>query len=193
VSDHVRVSGTASRSLAPDGVTWRADAVERDEDPRAAFDRCSARLNELSSRLSAVGDVSTSAVTVQPDWEQGPHPTRSLAVAGVDVRAPTDRAGEAAQAAMAAGADRLNGPHFLYEGAEAALVELLDEAMADALRKAARLAAAASRELGRVVSVDAVSDDRHVVARVAASGGPDVIAREQTVTAAVTVVFALED
>jgi uncharacterized protein YggE len=186
------VTGTASRSLAPDGVRWRADAVERDEDPRAAFDRCSARLNELSARLSGVGDVSTSAVTVQPDWEQGPHPTRSQAVGGVEVRAPAERAGEAAQSAMAAGADRLNGPHFVYDGAEVARVELLDEAMADALRKATRLAAAASRELGRVVSVDAASDDLQIVARGAASG-PDVIAREQTVTATVTVVFALQE
>ena len=44
MSDHVKVCGSASRSLAPDGVLWRADAVERDEDPRAAFERCAERL-----------------------------------------------------------------------------------------------------------------------------------------------------
>jgi len=37
------VTGAASRDLPPDSVWWRAGAVEVDEDPRAAFDRCSAR------------------------------------------------------------------------------------------------------------------------------------------------------
>jgi uncharacterized protein YggE len=106
VSDHVKVTGSASRSLAPDGVVWRADAVERDEDPRAAV----------------------------------------------------DRAGDVAQAAMAAGADRLRGPQFAYEGAAAAREELLGEAMADARVQAERLAAAADRRLGRVISVDVESD-----------------------------------
>jgi uncharacterized protein YggE len=190
--DHIRLTGTARRSLAPTAVTWRADAVEHDEDPRAAFDRCTARLNELSERLAAVGEVSTSAVTVQPDWEQSHQPTRTQAVAGVRVRADVDRAGEAAEGAMAAGADRLDGPRYVYDDAEAAREQLLDDAMADARRKAERLAAAAGRRLGRVQSVETESDDRHIV-ELSASSGPDVIAREQTVTAAVTVVFALED
>jgi uncharacterized protein YggE len=65
--------------------------------------------------------------------------------------------------------------------------------MADARRKAERLAAAAGRRLGRVRSVEAESDDRHTVEAFAVSGRPDVVPREQTVTATVTVVFALED
>jgi uncharacterized protein YggE len=108
------------------------------------------------------------------------------------VRADVDRAGEAAEGAMAAGADRLDGPRYVYDDAEAAREQLLDDAMADARRKAERLAAAAGRRLGRVQSVETESDDRHIV-ELSASSGPDVIAREQTVTAAVTVVFALED
>jgi uncharacterized protein YggE len=197
VSDHVKVTGSARRTLAPDGVRWSAEALERDEDPRAAFERCATRLNELSSQLSAIGEVSTSAVTVQPEWggDGAPHPTRVQAVAGVRVRAAVDRAGEVAQAAMAAGADRLSGPQFVYDGVLAAREELLDEAMADARRRAARLAAAAERRLGRVISVEAESDDRHVgeMAHFVSGGGPEVIPREQTVTATVTVVFALED
>jgi uncharacterized protein YggE len=196
VSDHVKVSGSASRSLAPDGVLWRADAVERDEDPRAAFERCRDRLNELTAHLSAVGDVSTSAVTVQPGWdEEGESSTRVQAVAGVNVRVAVDHAGEVAQAAMAAGADRLSGPEFVYDGVAAAREELLGEAMADARVRAERLAAAAERRLGRVIWVDGTSERREYgeVAVVASSNGPDVIARDRTVTSDVTVVFALED
>jgi uncharacterized protein YggE len=196
VSDHVKVAGTASRSLAPDGVVWRADAVERDEDPRAAFERCSARLNELTAQLRAVGDVTTSAVTVQPEWDEDRRgPTVVQAVAGVRVRATVDRAGDVAQAAMTAGADRLAGPELVYDSEAVAREELLGEAVEDARRRAERLATAAQRRLGRVISVDA-EPDRIAWGQAAAfemSGGPEIIARDRKVTAEVTVVFALED
>jgi uncharacterized protein YggE len=195
VSDHVKVTGSASRSLAPDGVVWRADAVARDEDPRAAFARCTERLNELTARLRAVGDVSTSAVAVQPEWD-GERTRRVQALGGVRVRVAVDRAGEVAQAAMESGADRLSGPEFVYEGEAAAREELLGEAMADARGRAERLAAAAERRLGRVIWVDATADERHygdVAVFASSDAAPDVVAREQTVIAGVTVVFGLED
>jgi uncharacterized protein len=195
--DHVKVTGGAGRSLAPTAVVWRAEAVEYDEDPRAAFERCTARLNELSERLAEVGVVATSAVTVGPDWDSEDEAGRIRAVGGVRVRADVARAGTAAQAAMAAGADRLDGPRFEYEGSDAVRDELLDESMADARRKAERLAAAAGRRLGRVRSVEAESRDRHfgdvTLMSGGSPGGPDVTPREQAVTTTVTVVFALED
>jgi uncharacterized protein YggE len=92
--DHIRVTGTAKRSLAPSGVMWRVDATEYDEDPRG---------------------------------------------------------------------------------------------------KAERLASAAGRRLGRVRSAETEPDDRHVFEAAQRMSGPDVTPREQTVTASVTVVFALED
>jgi uncharacterized protein len=195
VSDHVKVHGSASRSLAPDGVLWRADAVERDEDPRAAFERCTERLNELTARLREVGDVATSAVSVEPDWESGPQPDRSIAAGGVSVRTPVDRAGDVAAAAMAAGADRLRGPQFVYDGVAAAREELLGEAMADARVRAERIAAAAERRLGRVLSVDAESGYREFGHAVSFESGssPEIVGRDRDVSAGVTVVFALED
>ena len=48
--DHVTVTGSASRALAPGAATWRAEAVEADDDPRAAFERCSGRLNASLAR-----------------------------------------------------------------------------------------------------------------------------------------------
>jgi uncharacterized protein YggE len=185
--DHVTVSGTASRAVAPGTATWRAEAVEADDDPRAAFERCSARLNALVERLSAVGEVATEAVVVQPRFEQhGPE-----AVGAVRVRCAADRAGEVAQAAMAAGANRLHGPRFEYEVEEAVRSDLLAEAVAHARRKAERLAEAAGRRLGPVRSVEE-SQQREVVEAVAAAG-PDVRPRDQTVTASLEVVFGLED
>jgi uncharacterized protein YggE len=194
--DHIRVVGMAARALAPDSVTWRVEAIELDDDARAAFERCSERLNRLSGELAAVGDVTTSAVAVQRDWDDdgGRHSTRKRAVGAVRVQAAIGRAGDAAQAAMAAGADSLDGPHFVYDGAQAARDELLDAALADARAKAERLAAAAGRRLGRVRTID-TGEERHAyeLASFASSGGPEVIPRDQDVTASVTVVFALED
>jgi uncharacterized protein YggE len=68
--DRVTVSGLASRSVAPDTATWRAEAVETADDPRAAFERCTSRLNALVERLAVVGDVSTDSVRVEPRWEE---------------------------------------------------------------------------------------------------------------------------
>jgi hypothetical protein len=60
--------------------------------------------------------------------------------------------------------------------------------------RAERLAAAAERRLGRVIWVDGTSDDRHYGDAVFASASaPDVIARDETVVAKVTVVFAFDD
>ena len=184
--DHVTVGGAASRAVAPGTATWRAETVEADDDPRAAFERCSARLNALVERLAAVGEVATEAVVVQPRFEErGPE-----AVGAVRVRCPAERAGEVAQAAMAAGANRLHGPQFEYEVEDAVREDLLADAVAHARRKAERLASAAGRRLGPVRSV-AESHERDVVELAAI--GPDVRPRDQTVTANVTVVFGLED
>jgi uncharacterized protein len=192
--DHVTVTGTASRAVAPGTATWRAEAVEVDDDPRTAFERCSGRLNGLVSRLAAVGEVDTEAVVVQPRFDE----RRPEAVGAVRVRCPAERAGEVAQAAMAAGADRLHGPMFDYEAQDAVREELLAEAVGDARRKGERLAAAAGRRLGPVRRIEERGPDDRVpfVDAVAMSAGgpaPDVRPREQTVMATVTVAFALED
>jgi uncharacterized protein len=197
--EHVTVTGAARRSVAPGAATWRAEAVEADDDPRAAFERCSSRLNALVERLAAVGQVATDAVVVQPRWEEQGPAVGAEAVGAVRVRCPAVRAGEVAQAAMAAGADRLHGPRFEYEREDEVREELLGEAVADARRKAQRLATAAGRDLGPVLRIEEHSRDRvpHAVVQAAAFGEgemdvPDVRPREQTVTASVTVVFALE-
>ncbi len=190
--DHVTVNGSASRALAPGAATWRAEAVEADDDPRAAFERCSARLNALVERLSGLGEVASEAVVVQPRFEER-GPAGAEAIGAVRVRSSAGRSGEVAQAAMAAGANRLHGPWFEYEGADDARAGLLGDAVADARRKAEQLAEAAGRRLGPVQAVIEQADDRYGVPAFEAAGAPDVRPREQTVTATVRVVFRLQD
>ena len=193
--DRVTVRGLASRSVAPDTATWRAEVVETDDDPRAAFDRCTSRLNALVERLAAVGDVSTDSVRVEPRWEEnGPGGTQ--AIGAVQVRCPAAMAGEVAPAAMSAHADRLRGPGFEYDDAVDVGEELLAEAVADARRKADRLAAAAGRRLGAVRAIEERGGDpfdefEDAVGKMSA-GAPEVRPREQLVTASVRVAFELE-
>lgn len=191
--DHVTVTGTAERAVAPGAATWRAEAVEADDDPRAAFERCSSRLNALVERLDGLGEVATEAVVVQPRWEERGQ-AGAEAVGAVRIRAAAARAGDVAQAAMAAGADRLHGPRFEFDDAEGVRRELLAEAVADARGKAERLAAAGGRKLGAVRAIEEAGPERVPGSvRMAAVEAPDVRPRELTVTAAVTVVFALVD
>jgi uncharacterized protein YggE len=191
----VTVTGSAQRAVAPGAATWRAEAVESDADPRTAFERCSARLNTLVERLAAVGEVATEAVVVQPRFEEG-STAGAEAIGAVRVRSPADRAADVAQAAMAAGADRLHGPQFEYDHASEVRGELLGEAVADARGKAERLAAAVGRRLGAVQAIEESGPERvpgpqRVMAAMAEP--PDVRPRELSVTATVRVVFALED
>jgi uncharacterized protein YggE len=191
--DHVTVTGTAQRAVAPGAATWRAEAVEADDDPRKAFERCSSRLNALVVRLDGLGEVATEAVVVQPRWEERGQ-AGAEAVGAVRIRAAAARAGDVAQAAMAAGADRLHGPRFEYDDADGVRNELLGEAVADARGKAERLAAAAGRRLGAVRQMQEAGPERvpgpH---RVMAADAPDVRPSELTVTANVLVTFALTD
>jgi uncharacterized protein len=192
--DHVTVTGTAERSVAPGAATWRAEAVEADADPRAAFERCSSRLNALLERLDGVGEVATEAVVVQPRWDERGAARGAEAIGAVRVRASAARAGEVAQAAMAAGADRLHGPRFEYDDAEGVRRELLAEAVADARGKAERLAAAGGRKLGAVRAIEEAGPERVPGSvRMAAVEAPDVRPRELTVAATVIVTFALAD
>ena len=156
--DRVTVTGTAQRAVAPGAATWRAEAVEADDDPRAAFERCSSRLNALVERLDGLGEVATEAVVVQPRWEEGGQ-RGAEAIGAVRVRASAGRAGDVAQAAMAAGADRLHGPRFEYDDADGVRRELLAEAVADARGKAERLA------VGRRAPARAGAPDRGVQPR----------------------------
>jgi uncharacterized protein len=192
--EHVTVTGSADRAVVPGAATWRAEAVESDDDPRTAFERCSSRLNALVERLGAVGEVATEAVVVQPRFDKG-GAAGAEAVGAVRVRSPAARAADVAQAAMAGGADRLHGPQFEYERAGEVRGELLGEAVADARGKAERLAAAGGRKLGAVRAIEEAGPERAPgpMRMVAASDAPDVRPRELTVTAAVTVVFALTD
>jgi uncharacterized protein len=200
--NRVDVEGTARRSVAADRVLWSLVVVESGEVPADAFTRCGDRLDVLSralrAELGAGADVRTGALSVRPQRDEHGRPLRAVDVSGqVTLDVSLAEAGRAAGAAMAAGADHLNGPRLQVRDQAAVAEALLGEAVAAARRKAEHVAAAAGRRLGRVVSAVAVPDGAVPVARLMSAhseyGGPELNPEDAEITATVRVRFALED
>ncbi len=204
--DRLSVLGRAHGELAPDRIEWTLIIRESDSDPRAAFDRCAQRLATLAGALS-MAEVTTGATAVSPERDpETRRPTgRHEAHAALTALAALELGGEVAAAAMEAGADVLRGPHVRLPDAAETVDDLLAEAVLAARRRAERMAAAAGRRLGRVVSVrdaridedlDVEYGDVEVQAMSLRSGGGErgtraVIPRPQRLYAAVAVVFEL--
>jgi uncharacterized protein YggE len=112
----------------------------------------------------------------------------------VIARTAVERAGEIADLAMVAGADDVVGPMLSLRDAPEAEIHVLGDALADARRRAERLAAVAGGSLGPVVSI---TDD--IVGGIHLRSGPSfdessmpVEPSNLTITASVTAVFALD-
>lgn len=201
--DRVVVSGTARRGVAADRAVWTVVVTESGEVPAEAFSRCGERLDALTRSLrDALGDdadVRTGSLSVQPQRDRHGRRLDQVDVHGqVTVDVPVREAGRAAGAAMAAGADRLNGPSLEVREWEAIAEALHGDAVAAARRKAERIASVAGRRLGRVVSVAEDDEERgFAVVPMSRGGGdddgPELAPADTRISATVHVVFALHD
>jgi uncharacterized protein YggE len=171
--------------------------------PAETFERCGERLDALTrtlrSALADTAEIRTGAVTVRPQHDNRGRPTARVDAWGeVVIDVPLAEAGRAAGAAMSAGADRLNGPALMVRDPGAIQEELLADAVAIARRKAERLAVAAGRPLGGVVSVSTdPGEDGYprVHAAVAISGydGPELAPSDTEIAVTIRAVFAFAD
>jgi uncharacterized protein YggE len=194
----ITVLGHAVGEQAPDRVEWTLIVREVDADPRAAFDRCAGRLNALAGALS-MAEVTTGAVAVAAQYEERKPTGRHEAHAALTAVAALALGGEVAAAAIDAGADELQGPRVRFPDADELYDALHAEAVQIARRRAERIAAAADRQLGRVVSVTdrrATEYDEDFVGepmsrRSDGSERPATIPRPRRLVAAVVVVFEL--
>jgi uncharacterized protein len=198
MSDHtITVAGHAERRVAPEVAAWEVAVEATDREARAAYDRCAETAAVVVERLKAIAEVETQTISLQPHYDPGTEGLVSEATTDVRVRAPVAQAAEIAQAAIEAGAQRINGPTLSLGDRTAIELDVLEEAVGDARRRAERLAAAAGRPLGRVVSIDG---DRHRApfeeeggTLELRAGSMPVETGDLAVTARVTVVFAFAD
>lgn len=153
----ITVRGTATRRVTPDVAIWSAVVEGRAKTEREAFGACSEALTKLFETVRAGAkdaEVATDPVRVWPEWnETGRKRIGYQASAAVTIRGPLDEAGGLAQAALDAGATRLDGPEFLI----GELTRIQDELAADAVDaardRATRMAGAADRSLGAVLQI----------------------------------------
>ena len=107
-----------------------------------------------------------------------------------------DQLGAVLDALVSAGATNIDGPSFDIADPEQLLGEARDAAVADALARARRYAAAAGVELGEILSIEEASSfvpPPRPMMRAEAMAADVPIAPGQTeLSASVTVVFAIE-
>jgi uncharacterized protein len=157
------VHGSAQRSVAPDVARLGLRILEVDEDQRAAFARCQARVGTIVPQLQALLDgddrVTTGNLSVEPHYDEFDDDREQRerlyeASCPIVVECRPDVAAQAVSEAIAAGVDRLSGPRFSVRDRSPVIEELLGEAIDTARRKAERVAEAASRSLEGVVAVE---------------------------------------
>lgn len=204
VSRTVSVSGSSNISLAADTATLRIGvSTVRDTVAEAQSEN-----NEIMQRVIAAilgqnvaqEDVVTSdfSVYTERDYSDASAPVRYHVdnTLYVTVRA-LDTVGDVIDAATAAGANQMYGLTFSSSGETAAYEKALRRAYEDAA-KAALLAEAAGQTLGKVVSINASNSYggdygiANTYAMDARSAKTAIVSGDVTVSASVTVVFAIK-
>ena len=158
----ISVTGTGTTEAAPDMATLMIGVTTQAATAAEALAANSKATDAVIARLTASGiearDMQTSNLSINPNWTgyDSSTPTISGYVASnmltVRVR-KLDTTGAVLDAAVADGANTLNGMTFGLADPEPAYNEARKEAVTDARAKAELLAMAAGVKLGSIVSI----------------------------------------
>jgi hypothetical protein len=165
VDSTVSVTGRASLRLKPDRVGVVAGVVtEAPSAQEAAAENAKvmARVREaLAREVGEGGELATSGYSVAPryEWNQDRSRRRLTGFKAVNrlrVTSPAvDRVGSLLDAALAAGANTVDGPEWSLADPSAAMITAQGRALADARAQAEALAGKAGMALGPVLSINA--------------------------------------
>ncbi len=195
-ADTVTVGGDGAVSAVPDRAEISAGVDTRARTAKGALQANGAAMEDVLAALRAGGgsDVTTESVSLSTSVDSEGRPNgfeaSNIASATVDFA----RAGALIDAAVAAGATTVYGPSPSRSDADALYREALARAVADARARAAVLAQAAGRELGRIVSLaesDAGSGPVFAKAEAARDASTPVESGPQETTASVSVTYEL--
>jgi uncharacterized protein YggE len=158
----ITVTGTGTVEAAPDIATLTIGVTTQGDTAADALGANTAALEAVMARLTLAGiearDMQTSNLSLNPNWTgyENNKPTISGYVANnmltIRVR-QLDGLGSVLDAAVADGANTLNGLSFGLADPEPALNEARKEAVQDARARAELLATAAGVKLGRILSI----------------------------------------
>lgn len=193
-SDTVTVTGTGIVEAVPDRAEVSAGVETRAATARAALAANGTAMRKVIDALRAGGgiDVTTQTVSLSTSFDNQGAPNGFVASNIASATVAFDKAGALIDAAVAAGANTVYGPSPSRSDADALYRQALAKAVADAASRAAVLAKAAGRELGRVTGIsESGSALAPVFAKAAADASTPVESGPQETTASVSVTYEL--
>jgi uncharacterized protein YggE len=158
-TDTVTAIGTGTGSAAPDTAQFSLGVTFTAKDRTAAQDGASKTAAAIIAAVTAAGlyakDIQTGQISLNQLFDKtGRTVTGYSAYQSIDVKTKLiDKVGAIVAAATGAGATNVSGPLFSLADTNAARIDAIDKAMADAKSRATAMAEAAGRKLGRVISV----------------------------------------
>lgn len=201
----ITVTGTGTVQAPPDLATLMIGVTTQGETAAVALSANSEAVDAVIARLTASGiearDMQTSNLSINPNWSNfdgSSTPTISGYVATnlLTVRVRNlDGLGTVLDAAVADGANTLNGLTFGLAKPEPALNDARKAAVADARAKAELLVTAAGMKLGRIMMIteSGAWTDPQPMFRDSAAGAPPVAGGELAMTANVTVQYEMTE
>lgn len=193
-TDTVTVSGEGVVLAVPDRAEISAGVETRAPTARAALQANASAMADVLEALRSAGgtDVTTQSVSLSTSFDDKGSPNGFVASNIAAATVAFAKAGALIDAAVAAGANTVYGPSPSRSDADALYREALAKAVADAGGRAAVLAKAAGRELGRVTAIsESGAAPVPVFAKAAADASTPVESGPQETTASVSVTYEL--
>jgi uncharacterized protein YggE len=194
--DTVTVTGSGSVSAVPDRAKISAGVETRAATAKAALAANGAAMQKVIAALRGNGgkDVTTQTVSLSTAFDQNGQPNGFVASDVASAETTLDGAGPLIDAAVAAGANTIDGPSLSRSDADALYRQALAKAVDDAKERAAVLAKAAGRSLGSVTAI-VESGSAPVPFAAKASAAQDstpVVSGPQETEASVSVTYELQ-
>ena len=194
-TDTVSVTGTGVVTSVPDRAEISAGVESRAPTAKAALAANGAAMQKVIDALRANGgkDVTTQTVSLSTAFDANGQPSGFVASNVASAETSLGGAGALIDAAVAAGANTIYGPSLSRSDSDALYRQALAKAVEDAKGRAAILAKAAGRDLGRVTAIsESGASEGPIYAKAsAAQDSTPVVSGPQETTASVSVTYEL--
>jgi uncharacterized protein YggE len=194
-TDTVSVTGTGVVTAVPDRAEISAGVETRAPTAKAALAANGAAMQKVIAALRAGGgkSVTTQTVSLSTAFDQNGTPNGFVASNIATAETTLDGAGGLIDSVVAAGANTIYGPSLSRSDSDALYRQALAKAVDDAKGRAAILAKAAGRELGRVTAIsESSAPEGPIYAKAAAAqDSTPVVSSPQETTATVSVSYEL--
>lgn len=207
VINTVTAQGEGKTAATPDQAEMTFGATVTGTDAKKTLAAASKASDAIVAALKKAGidakDLQTAGVSLYPqqDYREGKAPTITGYQASIQIRVTIKdiaAVGNIINAASAAGATDIGGPSFTLSRDSDARAQAIEQAVADAHKRAGVMAKAAGKSLGEVISMSEAGVSVPVIYGERALGAADAAAAPKIepgtldITANVTVVFELK-